>query len=282
MPPVPVSRVFTEPRRPQRRHYVDLEYVYPYETARAEDGVGAVVVQTGRRHPISVKQDHETGVSTYAVDYAASTHDTTKPDLERAALPPRMTRPRGGAASSGEAMYARSLRDGAYADAHHHLRALQKAAAQSAYVSSYQAACRDAAELELELALPDIVAPRLAATPPPKSLYQASFADAGTAHAAAAAWGGRTNAWGKTKALYVPKSKGTIRDVLSSFGATTTSPTAGGVTSYQSDFQQWPVFDSDPGPPRPREPMSTRAACRTVVPRAFKYRRWGEGFAAAS
>ncbi|KAJ3009645.1 hypothetical protein HKX48_007815 [Thoreauomyces humboldtii] len=251
MAPVAVSRVFTEPRRPQRRHFVDMDFLYPEALARASD---LVVVETGRHQHLSLQADHATGPSTY-------THDYT--DAAAHAPPPRMVRPSkpaptGAVVPSAEAMYCRSLRDGDYVAGN--IRNRQIEADRIAYVSSYQEACKDRIEL------PDI--PAGLPKPAGKSLYQESYAS--TSNNPNPKLASTSNPWGKTKLLYVPKSKGTIRDLFDSPPDPSQLGAAG--TSYRSDYQTWPVLDDGPGPAKP---MNTLAACRTVVPKAFKYRRWG-------
>ncbi|KAJ3152958.1 hypothetical protein HDU86_005413 [Geranomyces michiganensis] len=270
MPPVAVARVFTEPRRPQRRHFVDMEYVYPY----AADDVPAnpaerVVVETARRQHISLKADHKTGKSTYGVDYGGE--DGSKPAVP---LPPRMVRPTP-TVPTAESMYSRSLRDGDYISSS--IKNRQAEADRFAFVSSYQAACKDT------VALPEIAAVVAAATAPPqpsgKSLYQDSYPEDQTPNPKLS---NGANPWGKTKLLYVPKTKGTIRDLFHA------ERPHGPATSYRNDYQRWPALDDDAGPPPahgatlgPRDPLSTRESCRTVVPKAFKYRKWG-GFSGGS
>ncbi|KAJ3167981.1 hypothetical protein HDU88_001928 [Geranomyces variabilis] len=263
MPPVAVARAFTEPRRPQRRHFVDMEYVYPYADVPANQAE-RVVVETARRQHISLKSDHQTGKSTYGVDFGgedeAGKHGVVP-------LPTRMVRPTP-AVPTAESIYSRSLRDGDYVNSS--IKNRQAEADRYAFVSSYQAACKDA------IALPEIAAVVAAATAPPqpsgKSLYQDSYPEDQAPNPKLVPG---ANPWGKTKLLYVPKTKGTIRDLFHA------DAPKGPATSYRNDYQRWPALDDVAGPPPapvvlgPRDPMSTREACRTVVPKAFKYRKWG-------
>ncbi|KAI8818672.1 uncharacterized protein EV422DRAFT_536476 [Fimicolochytrium jonesii] len=234
MPPIAVPSVITEPQRYQRRHYVQADFVY-------DDNMNVTkktLADTGRNQHVSSSRDEPTGPSTYRNDFKQS--DSGPRALAYGPV--------------AESYYYRSLRDGNYPNA-----ALKQRVAQAdrlAHLSSYQEACQDRMELPKIQSAKDRTG---------KSLYQSSYVTYGEEDTAKLSDG--ANPWGKTKLLYVPGTKATVRDLLH-----VTPPQH--YTSYKSDYQQWPAFENDAGP-LPAAPLSSLDACRTVVPKAFKYRRWG-------
>ncbi|KAJ3029818.1 hypothetical protein HDV00_009430 [Rhizophlyctis rosea] len=103
------------------------------------------------------------------------------------------------------------------------------------------------------------------------SLYQNSFLDPKAINGNLLDKG--VSVYGKSKLLYVPKEPGTnVRDLLH----IENHPKIYSRTSYRTDYMLCPPIESlieqQSGPALP---MTNAASLRTVVPKAFKYRRWG-------
>ncbi|KAJ3056547.1 hypothetical protein HK097_006180 [Rhizophlyctis rosea] len=109
------------------------------------------------------------------------------------------------------------------------------------------------------------------------SLYQNSFLNPKIVNGNLLEKG--VSAYGKSKLLYVPREPGTgVRDLLH----IENSPKTYSRTSYKTDYMLCPPIESliEQQQQGPALPMTNPSSLRTVVPKAFKYRRWG-GWAGA-
>ncbi|TPX70442.1 hypothetical protein SpCBS45565_g01810 [Spizellomyces sp. 'palustris'] len=270
MPTIQVPKPLTEPIRPQRRHYLDIQPVYedePTEGVAPTSNTGRrmlvravnIVMRDGLQRRLkdmrisSKIKSHDakilhtdavsaTGVSTYRSDYLDVADSIKIPQLPSARMPQDLV-----ASDDMRFVHRAHRRVGRNETIWDPPKKSEKRNEldRMTYMSTYQSACN-----ETQVGLPPIQADRNT----PKSLsggvhsvYQDSyhrpqFVNANLCQII-------TNPWGKTNLLNVPQTRGVgVRNLLHG----DSRPASRKNTSYASHYQIWPSLE----PPQQRSKFS--------------------------
>ncbi|KNC98854.1 uncharacterized protein SPPG_05825 [Spizellomyces punctatus DAOM BR117] len=243
MPTIQVPKPLTEPIRPQRRHYLDIQPVYDYEPTK---GV-APTSHTGRRIKIKchdAKILHTdavspTGVSTYRSDYRDVVDSIKVPRLPSARMPLDLV-----ASDDMRWAHRRVDRNETIWDPPKKSEK-QNELDRMTYMSTYQNACN-----ETQVGLPPIQVDRSMSKSPSggvHSVYQDSYHHPQSVNANLCRI--ITNPWGKTNLLNVPQTRGVgVRNLLHG----DSRPASRKSTSYAAHYQIWPSLE----PPQSRSTFS--------------------------
>ncbi|KAI9090555.1 hypothetical protein DFS34DRAFT_637122 [Phlyctochytrium arcticum] len=287
----------TEPSRPQRRHYLEVQTVYDSEEDMAEMKKAECSCSANVNEKLPQQASHS-GATTYRADFSAE----LKPI---AATPIRYVPKVQGWQSPKtiENMYQRALRDATFlnqAPDRPEKMAREAEVNKYAFMSSYQRACKDALSLPAIPSTPPGQSSNVARNPhgsrpsaqdhtrslqrqhqlpqemqsasPPHPPIVADHSLAGQEQSDAQQSTSTicemiTNPWGKTKLLYVPNMEGaSVRNLMRWDGK---EGAASKRTSYSYDYPNWPHLQIGQA-----APVGTIQA-RPYVAKAMKYRRWG-------